>query len=199
MKPKAVADRNCGGSVARIRADAAQAELAGVTVDEIWRRLEYFLKAVVPVAEREGVRLALHPNDPPVASFRGVPQAIRTGEDLKRVIEIVNSPANGITFDTGVMREGGGDVISLIRYFGSRNRINHVHFRNVRLHEPFTRYTETFLDDGDIDMRAAMRAFVETGYSRCLVPHHSPRFDNDSEDHLAGWAYTVAYLKAMLA
>jgi len=182
----------------RIRKEPPVAELAGLTRQEIFARLAYFLKAVVPVAQEAGVRLALHPNDPPVASFRGIPQAIRTAEDLRQVTRIVDSPANGITLDTGVMRETGADVIALIREFGKRDRINHVHFRNVRMHQPFDRYTESFIDDGEVDMKAAMQAFVETGYSQAMVPDHSPRLDNDSEDHIAGLSYAIGYMRALL-
>jgi mannonate dehydratase len=173
-------------------------ELASLKREQIFARLAYFLKAVVPVAEQAGVRLALHPNDPPVASFRGIPQAVRTAEDLREVVRVIDSPSNGITMDTGVMRETGVDVVSLIREFGKRDRINHVHFRNVKMHKPFDRYTESFLDDGDVDMKAAMQAFVEAGYAQAMVPDHSPHLDNDSEDHLAGWSYAIGYMRALL-
>lgn len=182
----------------RIRNEPAAPEADKLTKDEIFARLAYFLKAVVPVAEEAGVRLALHPNDPPVPSFRGVPQAVRTADDLRRVMDAIDSPSNGITFDTGVMRETGADVAALIREFGGRDRINHAHFRNVRVDRPFERYTESFLDDGDIDMRAAMQAFVEVGYGRAMTPDHSPQLDNDSADHLAGWSYAVGYMRALL-
>ena len=183
----------------RVRHEPPVPEAAGLSRDEVFARLTYFLKGVVPVAEEAGVRLALHPNDPPVPSFRGVPQAIRTADDLRRVTRVVDSPSNGITFDTGVMRETGANVVALIREFGKRDRINHVHFRNVRVEKPFERYTESFLDDGDVDMRAAMRAFVEVGYRRAMTPDHSPQLDNDSSDHLAGWAYSVGYMRALLS
>ena len=102
------------------------------TLDEMWANITYFLKAVVPVAEQAGVRLALHPNDPPVPLSRGSQQIMGTVAGWKHLIDIVNSPSNGITFDCGVTREMGEDPVEVCRYFASRKRINHVHFRNVR-------------------------------------------------------------------
>jgi mannonate dehydratase len=166
--------------------------------EEVWSRLEYFLEAIVPVAEKAGVRLSIHPNDPPLESFGGAAQPMRSVADLKRVIEVVDSPSNGITLDTGVTRQMGEDVVETIRYFGRRDRINHVHFRNVNMHEPYVRYTESFHDDGDVDMLAAMRAFVEVGYRRLMVPDHTPLLSIDGEKHYAGWAYAIGYMKALL-
>ena len=101
--------------------------------DEMWNNVTYFLKAVVPVAEESGVRLALHPNDPPPPLSRGSAQIFGTVEGWKRLIEIVPSKSNGIVYDCGVTREMGHDPVEVCRYFGSRDRINHVHFRNVRV------------------------------------------------------------------
>ena len=105
------------------------------TLDEMWSNITYFLKAVVPEAEKAGVRLALHPNDPPAPISRGSQQIMGTIDGWKKLIGIVNSPSNGITFDCGVTREMGGDPVEVCRYFGSRDRINHVHFRNVKVAE----------------------------------------------------------------
>ena len=118
------------------------------TLDEMWTNITYFLKAVVPEAEKAGVRLALHPNDPPAPISRGSQQIMGTVDGWKKLIAIVNSPSNGITFDCGVTREMGGDPVEVCRYFGSRDRINHVHFRNVKVQKPYERYTEVFIDEG---------------------------------------------------
>ena len=183
---------------ARLNDYPPEPEIAGVSKEEVWRRLEYFLRAIVPVAEKAGVRLSIHPNDPPLESFGGADQPVRSVADMKRLIEVVNSPANGITLDTGVIREMGEDVVETIRYFGERDRINHVHFRNVRLHEPYLRYTESFHDNGDVDMLAAMRAFVAVGYRRLMAPDHTPVLSVDGEKHYAGWAFAIGYMKALL-
>jgi mannonate dehydratase len=114
------------------------------TMEGMWRNITYFLKAVVPVAERSGVRLALHPNYPPAPISRGSQQIMGTLAGWKRLIEIVPSKSNGITYDCGVTRELGEDPVEVCRYFGNCDRINHVHFRNVRVETPREKYTEVF-------------------------------------------------------
>src|SRR5581483_5140256 len=136
------------------------------SLEEMWSNITYFLKAVVPVAEESNVRLALHPNDPPAPLSRGSKQIMGTVAGWKRLIDIVPKPANGITFDCGVTREMGEDPVEVCRYFGSRDRINHVHFRNVRVRKPYEKYTEVFLDEGQVDMFAVMKELVRQKYPR---------------------------------
>ena len=179
------------------------------TLDEMWANVTYFLKAVVPVAEEAGVRLALHPNDPPVPLSRGSGQIMATLEGWKRLVEIVTSPSNGITFDCGVTREMGEDPVEVCRWFGERDRINHVHYRNVRVRRPYVEYTEVFLDEGQVDMFAVMKELVRQKYPRALYPEHPRALDADRElpgfspyypggGGYAGLVYNVAYTKAML-
>jgi len=178
-------------------------------LDEMWANITYFLKAIVPVAEESGVRLALHPNDPPAPLSRGSGQIMSTLAGWKRLIEIVPSKSNGITFDCGVTRELGEDPLEVCRYFGSRDRINHVHFRNVRAPKPREKYTEVFLDEGQVDMFGVMRELVRQKYPRLLYPEHPRGLDAD-RDHpgfksaypgggsYVGFAYNVGYARAML-
>jgi mannonate dehydratase len=181
----------------RIRNRPVVPEVGELSSQQVWDRLTYFIKAVVPVAEKEGVRLALHPSDPPVENFRSAAQIARTLDELKRVVDIVPSPANGITFDTGVTREMGGNVVEAIRYFGRRRQINHAHFRNVRVSTPYTAYTETFHDEGEVDLLAAMHAFQEAGYSSLIIPDHVPDLSVDNEWHYAAWAFAVGYMRGL--
>jgi len=182
----------------RIKDKPPLQELGELSAEELWQRLSYFVKAVVPAAEEAGVLLAVHPNDPPVPKFRGVAQILGSLDGLKRLIEIVPSKANGIVLDTGVTKEMGSDVVETIRYFGSRGSINHVHFRNVRVTVPSLKYTETFIDDGEVDMLAAMKAFHEVGYSLMMVPDHSFEVRGTTERQQAGWAFAVGHMKALL-
>lgn len=131
---------------------------------EMWANITYFLKAIIPVAEESSVRLALHPNDPPAPLSRGSEQIMGTLEGWKHLIEIVPSKANGITFDCGVTREMGHDPVEVCDYFGSRDRINHVHFRNVQVQVPHEEYAEVFLDDGQNNMFAVMKELVRQKY-----------------------------------
>ncbi len=176
------------------------------SLEQMWENITYFLKAVVPVAEEAGVRLALHPNDPPPPISRGSGQIMGSVEGWKRLVDIVPSPHNGITFDCGVTRELGGDPVEVCRYFGARDCINHMHYRNVRMRVPREQYTEVFLDEGEVDMVAVMRELVRQGYPRLIYPEHPPLIDADREHpfrgissgRYTGFAYTVGYTRAML-
>lgn len=179
------------------------------SLEEMWRNIAYFLKAVVPVAEESGVRLALHPNDPPAPISRGSGQIMGTVAGWKRLIEIVPSPANGITFDCGVTREMGEDPVEVCRYFAGRKRINHVHFRNVRVRKPYENYTEVFPDEGQVDMFGVMKELVRQKYTGVIYPEHPRALDADREQAnfksfypggggYAGFVYNVAYARAML-
>jgi mannonate dehydratase len=164
---------------------------------DLWKRYERFLEAVVPVAEKAGVRLAVHPNDPPPPRYRGIEQILGSVDGLRRVCEIVKSPANGITFDTGVTREMGFNVIENIQWFGKRDQINHVHFRNVVMKVPREKYTETFIDAGDNDMLACLKALHTVGYPRLIHPDHVPGQPDDPNSR-GGWGYAVGQIKAMM-
>ena len=164
---------------------------------EMWERITCFLEAVVPTAERVGVRLAAHPNDPPVPEYRGVAQPLGDLEGMQRLIDVIDSPSNCIFYDTGVMTEKGADAVEQVRYFGSRNRIGTVHFRNVEVATPRYKYVETFHDSGECDMFACVRAFHEVGYDGLLDPDHTPGISGDTPDTRVGWAFAIGQMIAM--
>jgi mannonate dehydratase len=181
-------------------------------LQEIWANITYFLKAVIPVAEKNGVRMALHPNDPPAPISRGSQQIMGTVAGWKHLIEIVNSPSNGITFDCGVTTEMGDNAVQVADYFASRKRINHCHFRNVHVVKPYERYTELFIDAGVCDMFGVMKALVRNKYTGTIYPEHPRALDTD-RDRVApggriggypggggptGITYSVAYARAMM-
>ena len=178
------------------------------SLDEMWANITYFLKAVVPVAEKANVRMALHPNDPPFPVSRGSQQIMATLAGWKHLIEIVDSPANGITFDCGVTKEMGEDPVEVCRYFGGRDRINHVHYRNPHVTKPYVKYDEGFIDEGDVNMFAVMRELVKLKYTREIYPEHPRAIDYDRArgpihgypggGGYAGDVYDIAYAKAML-
>jgi mannonate dehydratase len=122
------------------------------------------------------------------------------------LVDIVKSPHNGITFDCGVTRELGEDPVEVCRYFGSRDVINHVHFRNVRTRVPRQQYTEVFLDEGEVNMFAVMKELVRQKYPRLIYPEHPPLMDADREHPFpgissklySGFCYTTGYARAML-
>ena len=176
------------------------------SLDEMWDNVTYYLRAVVPAEEEAGVRLALPPNDPPAPVSRGSGQIMSTVEGWKKLVAIVPSPSNGITWDCGVTRELGHDPVETCRYFATRDCINHMHFRNVRMREPNVDYTEVWLDEGEVDMFAVMRELVDQKYPRLIYPEHPPLMDADGErpfpglssGRYTGFAYTVGYARAML-
>jgi mannonate dehydratase len=198
-----------GFDYARVKDLPPRPEIGTWTADQLWANITYFLKAVIPEAEKAGVRLALHPNDPPAPLSRGSQQIMATLAGWKKLIEIVKSPSNGITFDCGVTRELGEDPVEVCRYFGSRDRINHVHFRNVKVQKPYERYTEVAVDEGENNMFAVMKELVKQKYTRQVYPEHARGLDYDRErpnfrplyaggGGYAGFAFAVGYTRAML-
>jgi len=186
----------------------AKPEIGNYTAEQLWDNLTYFLKAVIPVAEKAGVRMALHPNDPPVPISHGSAQITSTFKDWKRVIELVDSPSNGITFDCGIACEMGEDPLEILRYFGSRDRINHVHYRNVIVHKPSIEYTEVFMDEGQINMFEVMKELTRLEYKYGLYPEHPIILDYDKEHPgyeenkgyirgYTGQVYNFSFAKAM--
>jgi len=182
------------------------------TLDEMWANITYFLKAVIPVAEKAGIRMALHPNDPPAPVSRGSQQIMATLAGWKHLVTIVDSPANGITFDCGVTRELGEDAIATAEYFASRRRINHVHYRNVVVDKPYEKYQEVFIDAGMNDMFGVMKALVRNQYTGTIYPEHPRALDADRErtgpgGRIGGYpggggydgiTFSVAYARAMM-
>ncbi len=174
-----------------------------ISEKEMWERLLYFARPVVKAAESAGVRLALHPSDPPVRVMRGVPRVIHSPETFLRFFEEVPSPANGMTFCQGVFTEMGTDVLAEIRRFGGMGRIHLVHFRAVRGRVP--RYAEVFIDEGEVNMIRAMRTYKEIGYTGAIVSDHTPLVEGDKPssapnklaDHgRVGTSFAHGYMRA---
>lgn len=144
---------------------------------QLWASLEYFLKAVVPEAEALEMKLALHPDDPQVHSIQGIPRIMNTVENFDRMLELVPSDYNGITLCQGNFSLMGVDIPALIRRWGKAGKIHFVHFRNVQELSgelPSTRFTETFHDEGDIDMYEAMKAYYDMGFRGAIRADHVP-------------------------
>jgi mannonate dehydratase len=166
--------------------------------DELWRRFEAFLRDVLPTAEEAGVRLALHPDDPPLETLRGTPRLVYRADLYQRVLDIVPSPANGMEFCIGTLAEmnDGSDIYEVIDRYSRTGRIHYVHFRNVRGKVPV--YDEMFVDDGDVDMIEAMRILKRNGYDGVLIPDHTPAMSCAAPWH-AGKAYALGWMRATLA
>jgi mannonate dehydratase len=164
------------GWAAAYDADALSALLAayrGVDAERLWEHLAWFLERVVPVAEEAGVRLAIHPDDPPWSVF-GLPRIITNAVALERLISLVDSPANGVTFCTGSLGAAAqNDLPATIRQLGSRGRIHFVHCRNIkRTGERSFEEVAHVSRFGDVDMLAVMRALCDSGFDGCIRPDH---------------------------
>ena len=162
---------------------------------EMWDNYTYFIKAVVPVAEEAGVRIGIHPEDPPMPVLGGIPRCVFGNFDgFKRAFEIADSPNIGMCLCCGTWLEGGKytrrDLLQTIQYFGSQGKIFKVHFRNVSA--PLPHFVETFIDNGYMDMYKVMRALRAVNFNGVMIPDHIPGMIGDR----AGTAYSIAYMKA---
>lgn len=171
------------------------------TADDIWNTYTYFIRAVLPVAEKANVKLALHPDDPPLAMMNGVAKLFVHYDGYRRAEQIAgNSKHWGLTFCIGTWSEGGAlmgkDVFGMIRDFGGRGKIFDVHFRNVS--GPMPEFIETFPDDGYMDMAAVMKALRQVKFNGAAVPDHIPLFAGDDKFRRAGVAYAISSMRAML-
>jgi len=169
------------------------------SADDIWANYTYFIKAVLPVAEKANVRLGLHPDDPPITPMNGVAKIFTHYDGIKRADEIAgHSPYWGLTFCVGTWSEGGTymgkDVFGMIRDFGTRGKIFAVHFRNVS--SPLPTFHETFPDDGYQDMYAVMKALRQVRCTASLIPDHYPRVVGDQNVRIAN-AYCISYMRAL--
>jgi mannonate dehydratase len=173
-----------------------------ISAEETWERLAYFVKRVIPVAEEYKVKMGCHPHDisiPLGTTYQGIAPVLGSVEGLKRFVELNPSPYHGLKFCQGCISEFSTNpeqVYDAIRYFGSRNRIFWVHFRNIR--GGHLRFEETLPDDGDIDMLKAMRTYKEVDYNGILIPDHVPRSAIDTRWGHRGRAFSIGYIRALI-
>jgi mannonate dehydratase len=167
--------------------------------DELWERLDVFLQACVPVAEEAGVRLAAHPDDPPVPELRSNPRLLYRPEHFDDLLDLYPSTANALEFCQGTITEmlpGVDHVYQAIEKHAQRGSIAYVHFRNVRGAVP--QYQEEFVDSGDVDPVRALRTYYDCGYRGVLIPDHAPAVDCGAPWE-AGMAHAVGFLRGAIA
>jgi mannonate dehydratase len=165
---------------------------------EMWDHYDWYLDRLLPVCEEAGVRLALHPDDPPVPTLGGIARLFRNFENFRRAMERHPSPMHGLDYCHGCWSEmrGGAGVLESIEWFGSRARITYVHFRDVR--GSAERFTEQFVNDGNNDMVAVMRKLREVGFHGFMIDDHVPHMVNDSAWAHRGRAYATGYMLGLL-
>ncbi len=179
--------------------NAPLTEYGVVTEERLWENLRYFLECIVPVAERANVKLAMHPDDPPLSPIRGLGRIMRSVENFQRLIDLVPSPVNGITLCQGNFALMTGDLPAVIRHFGKQGKIFFVHLRDVR--GTPEKFVETFHDNGPTDMLACMRAYREIGFDGVYRPDHVPTMEGDSNEDAGyssiGRLFAIGYLKGL--
>jgi mannonate dehydratase len=179
--------------------DAPPTENGPISEEELWTNLEYFLRRVVPVAEKANVKLAMHPDDPPLSPIRGVGRIMRSPENYQRLLDLVPSPVNGITLCQGNFTLMTDDLPGVIRHFGRQKKVFFVHFRDVR--GTVEKFEETWHDEGKTDLIECMRAWRDVGFDGVLRPDHVPTVEGDNNDRPGyssfGRLYPVGYIRGM--
>jgi mannonate dehydratase len=165
--------------------------------EELWENYTYFIKQVVPVAEETGVRIGIHPDDPPMRELGGVPRCVFGNFDgYVRALEIANSPNVGVCLCCGTWMEGGDlmgkNVFEAARAFAGMGKLWKIHFRNVS--SPVPDFTETYVDGGYTDMKKLMRTLVDVDFRGILIADHVPRMVGDRR---TGWAFSLGYIRAL--
>lgn len=175
-------------------------EWGEVSEEKIWSNLEYFLRAVIPVAEQVGVKMALHPDDPPLSPLRGIGRILTSAANYRRVLNMVPSPINGITFCQANFKLMGEDIAARVKEWTQQNKIFFVHLRDVegtREH-----FRETFHDNGPVDLAQMLRIYHECGFEGPVRPDHAPTLEGEANDRpgyaMGGKIFAFGYMKGAM-
>ena len=186
----------------KIDQSAAEFEDGPADEDEMWERINHWLQEIIPVAEEYKVQMACHPSDPGIGvgnTYRGVARPLGMVDGFKKLIELYDSPYNGLNFCQGCMSESlenpAEEIFDVIRYFGERKKIFNVHFRNIK--GGLGNFVEVFPDEGDIHMIRALKVYKDVGYKYMIMPDHVPGIGGP-ESGKVGFAYTYGYIHAAL-
>ncbi len=179
--------------------NAPLTEYGVVTEETLWASLKYFLDAVVPEAEKANVKLAMHPDDPPLSPLRGLGRIMRSVENYQRLLDLYPSPVNGIALCQGNFALMTDDLPAVIRHFGKQGKVFFAHLRDVR--GVVTKFVETFHDEGQTDMLACMRAYRDIGFDGVIRPDHVPTMEGDSNENAGyssiGRLFAIGYLTGL--
>lgn len=192
--------RNAAFRWEKVDPDAPPGPVGRISAETFWERIDYFLARVVPAAEQAKVRLACHPHDPYTPpGYKGVTRVLASVEGLKRFVTLHESPYHGLNFCQGTVAEMLDDpdreIDDVIRWFGSRNKIFNVHFRNIAGHK--LSFMERFPDEGAMDMARTVRVFHEVGYPYMLMPDHVPAIDGRDPSGTA-FAFCYGYIRGLI-
>ena len=185
------------GFVWGAQVEEAQGDMGEISLEEMWARYDYFMKEILPVAESAGVKMAIHPDDPPVPVMRQVNRLMVSIERYDEGLRKYPSPSNMVEFCQGTFSEmpfGKDYVYQAIDHFTKLNKIAYVHFRNVRGQLPT--YYEEFIDAGDVDMIRALTIYKKNGFAGMIIPDHVPNCPV-AEPWVTGVAYAIGYMRAL--
>jgi mannonate dehydratase len=177
--------------------NAPPGDLPPVSHDELWRRVQRFLEDVLPVAEQSGVRLAAHPDDPPMPTMRGQPRLVFQPQMYQRLLDLVPSPSNALELCVGTIAEmTEGSVHEAVDRYSAQGKIAYLHLRNVIGKVPH--YRETFIDEGDVDMIRILSILKRNLFDGVIIPDHTPQMSCAAPWH-AGMAHTLGFILAVKA
>jgi len=175
-------------------------EFAEVSEERVWKSLEYFLKAAIPVAAQVNVKMALHPDDPPVSPLRGIGRILTSAANFRRIMNMAPSPVNGITFCQANFKLMGEDIGALAREWCAQKKIFFVHLRDVegtREH-----FREVFHDSSPVDLAQMLRIYHDSGFEGPMRPDHAPTLDGESNDKpgyaMGGKVLAIGYMKGAM-
>lgn len=176
--------------------NAPEGTISRISHDELWRRLQYFLDNILPVAEEAGVKMAAHPDDPPMSYIRNTPRLVYQPHMYQKLIDINPSESNQLEFCLGTIAEmTEGNVYEATDQYSSQNKIAYIHFRNVKGKVPD--YKEVFIDEGDIEIFRVLDILNKNRFEGVLIPDHTPQMSCEGPWY-AGMAYAMGYMKAAL-
>lgn len=198
-----------GGEARAFRLETAHGEWNGKTYtgplthgrkyskEELWENYTYFIRQIAPLAEEAGVRIGIHPDDPPVPELGGIPRHIfGTFDGYVRALEIANSPAIGVCLCCGTWMEGGKatgkNVFDAARAFAKMGKLWKIHFRNVTAPIPY--FVETYIDNGYTDMYKLMKTLVDVDFRGNLIADHVPAMSGGRH---SAWSYSMGYIRAL--
>jgi mannonate dehydratase len=170
-----------------------------VTSAQLWSRLEDFLNELLPVAEEAGVKLAAHPDDPPMPTLRGTARLVYQPQLYQKLIDLNPSPASALEFCVGTIAEMESpemDVYQAVDHYSRQGRLAYVHLRNIKGKVP--KYFEVFIDEGDTDILSVLSILKKNNYPGVIIPDHTPELLCDAPWH-AGMAYAIGYIRAAIA
>jgi mannonate dehydratase len=186
--------------------DNAAAKAQGLTQwgaipeEKIWKNIEYFLKAVIPEAEKANVKMALHPDDPPLSPLRGIGRIVTSAANYRKIMNLVPSPVNGVTYCQANFVAMGEDIEALAKEWLKQKKIFFVHFRDIE--GSAEHFRETFHDNGSTDMARMLKVYHDGGFEGAMRPDHAPTLDEETNDRpgyaIQGKIYAIGYMRGLL-